>query len=243
MSYGSSQVSSTPSSSYLGQLTSLRFLAAMGIFVLHARNHNLIPSDFLSSLNLSNCVSFFFVLSGFIIAYAYDSRSYALSSFYKSRFARIWPAAAFSTLIVVILLPRALYLPESDNYILFLSILILNLLGLQAWLPVPSVFFSFNAVTWSISVEAFFYLCFPFLQRLRTKKIVLLFLLLSLGLIILSALVTFLSVPFYSRDFINRDVVEGWIYINPLARLPEFLLGIIGFRLFYSTFLCVLLAP
>ena len=94
------QVSSTSPSSYLGQLTSLRFFAAIGIFVLHARNHNLIPSDFLFSLNLSNCVSFFFVLSGFIIAYAYDGRSYVLSAFYKSRFSRIWPAAAFSTLML-----------------------------------------------------------------------------------------------------------------------------------------------
>ena len=110
MSNGFYQVSPTSSSSYLGQLTSLRFFAAIGIFVLHARNHNLIPSDFLFSLNLSNCVSFFFVLSGFIIAYAYDGRSYVLSAFYKSRFSRIWPAAAFSTLIVLILLPTALYL-------------------------------------------------------------------------------------------------------------------------------------
>ena len=188
---------------HVGRLQVSVFLPQWGS-LCHARNHNLIPLISFPP-SLSNCVSLFFVLSGFIISYAYDRRSYALSAFYKSRFARIWPAAAFSTLIVLFLLPRALYLPDTDNYILFLAILALNLLGLQAWLPVPSVFFSFNAVTWSISVEAF--LCFPFLQRLPLK-IVLLFLLLSLGLILLSALVTFLSVPFYSRDFINRDVVE-----------------------------------
>ena len=90
------------------------------------------------------------------------------------------PAAAFSTLIVLFLLPRPLYLPDTDNYILFLAISILNLLGLQAWLPVPSVF-SFNAVTWSISVEAFFYFCFPFCKGFVLKNLYYFFLF-SLGL-------------------------------------------------------------
>ena len=49
---------------HLNGLTSLRFIAAITIFILHARNHDLIPDSFLSSFDLSKSVSLFFVLSG-----------------------------------------------------------------------------------------------------------------------------------------------------------------------------------
>ena len=60
---------------HLNGLTSLRFVAAITIFILHARNHDLIPDSILSSFDLSKSVSLFFVLSGFVISYAYSNRN------------------------------------------------------------------------------------------------------------------------------------------------------------------------
>ena len=83
-------------------LTSLRFIAAITIFILHARNHDLIPDSFLSSFDLSKSVSLFFVLSGFVISYAYSNEIF-IFSIYSCRFARIWPAAMLSIFFVLFL--------------------------------------------------------------------------------------------------------------------------------------------
>src|SRR5260370_6407765 len=44
-------------------------------------------------------VSFFFVLSGFILVYTYAGREIDNRDFYRARFARIYPAYLFSLLI------------------------------------------------------------------------------------------------------------------------------------------------
>ena len=151
------------SRSHIPSLTSLRFFAAFSIFIVHARNHNLLPDSFLSSFDLSQAVSFFFVLSGFVITYAYLGRRYSILQFYRLRFARVWPAFLFSTIFAIVLVPRSLYLPASQSLSATILFGFLNLIGLQAWFPIPSVFFSFNAVCWSISVESFFTQFFHFL--------------------------------------------------------------------------------
>ena len=141
------------------------------IFILHAIKLDLLSFSSPISLDLSRSVSFFFVLSGFVLGYTYHRRDISNKRFYISRILRLWPATTSSLLFVLLLLPSPLYLPflSGETSTLFVPALIANLFLLQSFIPIPAFFFSFNAVAWSVSVEAFFYLCFPFLNKLKTS--------------------------------------------------------------------------
>src|SRR5260370_3381114 len=110
-------------------------------------------------------VSFFFVLSGFILVYTYAGRPMILKDFWRARFARIYPAYAFSLLVTApffffaVLTMNIPFFAWAKAHLKFVSVLVVSLL--QAWVPPAAL--SWNAVAWSLSVEAFFYLLFPFL--------------------------------------------------------------------------------
>ena len=213
-------------------LTSLRFFAALCVVVLHATNHGLLPETWSYQWDFSKAVTFFFVLSGFVLTYAYEGRHYKINSFYKARFARVWPAAALSIILVPIILPATSYLPSQPD-LQGISLLV-SLAGLQAWLPTPELFFAFNAVTWTISVEFVFYALFPFLQRgLYRWPCLTLFSTLTLGLL-LAAFAVWWQLPSFADDRLTQPVWEGLVYINPLARLAEFLFGMLAGRLYLN---------
>jgi len=219
---------------HIHALTSLRFFAALCIVILHAIDHDLLDIPWYQILDLSKAVSFFFVLSGFVLAYAYIKRDYVLSDFYQSRFARIWPATVASVFFVLMILPRATFLPDVNSDWALGSVFFLNLIGIQSWVPIPAVFFGLNAVTWSISVEASFYGFFPFFSKMKLKL-----LLYSLGIVCVYGLfaaycVDSLSIQSFSPQTLNVPVWEGFLYINPIARLPEFIFGILAGRAFVS---------
>lgn len=208
-------------------LTSLRFFAALAIVVQHATNYGLLPAAWAERLDFSRAVSFFFVLSGFVLAYVYTGRPICICRFYQARWARIWPSAALSILMVPLLLPPALYLPQPGSGWQPGLVLVLALLGLQALVPVPAVFFGFNAVTWCISAEMVFYALFPWLlAEAQRQPRRLLLLTLALGLA-LAALAVWLAWPGFSSQRLAQPVWEGLVYVNPLARLAEFVLGIL----------------
>jgi len=223
-------------------LTSLRFIAAFFILILHAKDHELIPASFLHSVDLSKSVAFFFVLSGFVLAYAYTNRNYRKFAFYQSRFARIWPATFASILFTLIILPRSFILPSIDSDWTLGAVFAINILGLQAWFPIPSVFFGINAVTWSISAEASFYAFFPFLHKRNTKQLLLgLGVFAALGFLV-AYLVSVTGMPGFAPERLNNQVWEGYLYINPIARMPEFIFGIFAYKIFSSNFLRLVLA-
>ena len=96
---------------------------------------------------------------------------------------------------------------------------LLNLVLLQAWVPSWEVIFSNNAVSWSLSCEAFFYLMTPFVlnrldgMRYRVKAALL------GGWFLLMATVSYILAA--QSNFM--DVV---VYANPLLRSGEFALGL-----------------
>ena len=224
---------------HIPALTSLRFFAALSIVVLHATNHGLLPAVWAERVDLSMGVSFFFVLSGFVLGYAYSGRCYSVRGFYKARFARVWPAAAFSILLVPILLPAGFFLPQPGGWAIAPTMLI-ALFGLQSLVPIPEVFFGLNAVTWSISTEACFYVLFPWLQRwVRLRPIGLLIVIMVLGLI-LGALA--LQLPGLGPSSFSTPVWQGLVYVNPIARLGEFVSGLLAAELFLGSFIQLWLA-
>ncbi len=224
----------------LYSLTSLRFFAALCIVVLHAANHGLLSLEFLHGYDLSKAVAFFFVLSGFVLGYAYDRRTINAWKFYQARLARIWPATVLSILFVLLILPRFIYLPPLSSPWSSGLVFALNVLCLQAFIPIPAVFFGFNAVAWSISVELFFYFCFPVVHSLKTRRLFKVSILAVLLALLFAFVITKAAFPAFSRESLDSPVWQGFIYINPLARLPEFLIGVLTARFFLSESFCKL---
>ncbi len=220
----------------LPALTSLRFLAAFHVVIFHfqAMQVFLGPPWFqkLSSIGYVG-VSFFFVLSGFILVYTYAGRPMILKDFWRARFARIYPAYAFSLLVTApffffaVLTMNIPFFAWAKAHLKFVSVLVVSLL--QAWVPPAAL--SWNAVAWSLSVEAFFYLLFPFLLLFFVHRPpVQLFLIAAASW--LTSLALSISYVLLNPDHVsvvNFDVLGAFwlnaLKFHPLARLPEFLLG------------------
>ena len=161
----------------LKALTGVRFFAAVDVVILHTR----LPTALIEHgyhalgtffLNGSLAVALFFLLSGFILSYTYQGQLQKPSGFrrfWEARFARIWPVYAASLLFTSAV---SLSFPKP-------SWILPTLLMVQAWDPVHyAMWGAWNFVCWTISAEAFFYLCFPWIQilieRLTTRRLLLL---------------------------------------------------------------------
>jgi len=208
-------------------LTSLRFFAALAVLVYHARGNFGLPTNFLAPFELTQGVSFFFVLSGFILALVYPKldEAGAKSKFLLARFARIWPMHLASLVLYLLLVNEYLYTG--------LAPLAANLTLLQAWWPDQAWYSSYNAVAWSISTEAFFYISFPFLikdfDRTWGAK-------LALSVALMVTMCELGNWLHLSAIPSNHLTIYWLMYINPLSRLFEFVLGMTAAHL-YSKYL------
>lgn len=217
----------------LDKLTSLRFFAALMVVFFHSRVQLTPPHDFLqkSYVHLFAYgfmgVSIFYVLSGFVISMANDSWR-GWRRYLAGRVIRIYPAHWLVTLALVsgwVVMHYPLYRIASWQ------VDFANLLLLQAWVPDDHYYLSLNAVSWSLSVEMFFYVAFLLLRYLQDRQIYVLAIS-SYALLILLA-----SLP-------HEWVDPYWaFYIDPVARLPEFLSGMAVYRLYRSGHLANLPLP
>ncbi len=213
---------------YLPNVTFFRFIAALWIVFFHfgttatTNINNPIITRVVS--NGFQAVSFFYVLSGFIMAYLYYSsfldNQFQLFKFWKARFARIYPAY-----FVALLFCFLFYLYWGTDLRLVDSIV--ELLCLQTWKC--SSFPGYNYPDWSISVEFFFYLIFPFV----IKK----FVFLSTKLIALIVLVFWFTTQYLYNviDLDSQKIFEDF----PLFHVSSFIFGVFGGVLFfrYNSFL------
>src|SRR4051812_44149081 len=141
----------------------------------------------------STGVTCFFVLSGFILVYTYGGEHLRLGHFWQARFARIYPAY-----LLVLLLTAPFFFTDPANMPFYewskhhlAAASILAVAMLQAWVPRAAL--TWNPVCWSLSVEAFFYLLFPFIL-LRSKALTRAQLL--VGIVLLCSLSLLVSVTF-----------------------------------------------
>jgi len=207
----------------LDALTSLRFFAATMIVVLHtAKFLTRSADDPFAHIALQQGVSFFFVLSGFILVYKYpclgDGR--ARLKFWLYRFARVWPAHAAIALLVMLALPLVVWWTEGRTSLWIVGS---NLMMLHAFVPDPNFYFGMNPPSWSISCEFFFYLLFPFLLVSWEKnwwKV----LISSLAIVALTMVAFSLFGP-HDGSVQNHRFLRWLLYINPVVRLFEFVLG------------------
>jgi peptidoglycan/LPS O-acetylase OafA/YrhL len=198
----------------LDALTGLRFWFAFLVVAHHSlehwyggRVHALADFGYIG-------VDFFFVLSGFVLTWSARPGVGPLR-FWWNRFARIWPLHLTTLLLAVAL-----------GVGVGAGALVQNLLLVQAWWPKPHVYFGFNAVSWSLSCEVFFYLCFPLLLRLldRTSPA-------RRAYVVGAVTCALLVYPgLFSLTVAPRDP-GGWewtTYVLPLWRLGEFVVGIVA---------------
>ena len=213
-------------------LTSLRFFAALWVVLFHIREMGLwrggiAPYRAVIQLGYLG-VSFFFVLSGFILVYVYAGREVPKRRFWQARFARIYPAYLFSLLVTSPSIPGMLPIVRAMHGSPAIAIASFPLL-LEAWFP-RDLFF-WNVVAWSLSVEAFFYLVFPFAQRAleRTDRRGLRWWLVGCWAASLAITLGYVALrPDGVAWPTSQDNMLLWLAVvkfNPLVRLPEFLLG------------------
>lgn len=201
------------------QLTFTRFIAAIAIVVFHYGRDIFFSGNFAFIFKQANFgVSYFFVLSGFVMAIAYGNQpKIHFGRFLQKRFARIYPVYLLAILILVYIFKDNLDFYKKDIY--------WNLSLFQSWMPSKAL--SFNFTAWSLSVEIFFYITFPFIFNYIYKRfepkysifIVLIFFIVSqIALMVLRSGAPFLN-P--SSIFVNH----GFVYYSPIMHLNEFLVG------------------
>lgn len=206
----------------LDALTPLRFVAAAAIAGVHGLHEFGLtaPPGVLYAANAG--VSFFFVLSGFVLAYNYPvlaDRS-AVRDFLVLRFARIWPLHFVMLAHIVIAFPRSSWAPPGiDPWIAMATSATLT----HAWIPISGVIAAYNGPSWTLSVDLFFYLMFPMLiVRVREApwRTFAGTLLVSLACPMLANALGAPAQP--SLDQWNWYLLD---HTFPLARLAEFALG------------------
>ncbi len=147
-------------------LTALRFLAAFYVSVFHVHNFSGIDLGLLNTF-LSNgylAVDFFFILSGFILAYTYApsfaEKTFSYKTFIIKRVARIYPVHLVCLFLMIgvyaISNAAAYHLDRHPGgaYNFTLNIVMLHAWGLNNHL-------TYNEPSWSISAEFFAYIIFP----------------------------------------------------------------------------------
>jgi peptidoglycan/LPS O-acetylase OafA/YrhL len=226
-------------------LTSVRALAALEVVFLHTlfdlggRSVLALPwivRELLTRGGLA--VSFFFVLSGFILAYTYCDDDGALrgtsKKFWRARAARIYPLYFLGFVMdahraISFFLGSAASLAGAVVKIGIASLAYLTLL--QSWHP--RVTNAWNTPGWSLSVEAFFYAIFPALLTLTRRWRPARFF--STAIALWAVPIAIYTVLYHSRtvDLSTPAVQTFWRSFPPL-RLSEFILGVGAGRLFLS---------
>jgi peptidoglycan/LPS O-acetylase OafA/YrhL len=208
----------------IDSLTGLRFFAALAVFVHHTLAGSIVPGGLaqvpgtraLALVGLTG-VTFFFVLSGFVLTWSWDDAR-PVWGFYGRRLARIWPLHALTFALAVLVI-----LPFLDRPGTSVTQVALVLPLLQAWVPDPTIYFAGNGPSWSLSCELFFYAMVPLLiLRLRHhgRRVA------YLGVVACFGFLVLVPVAFYALQFGRYAMLSLWVF--PPYRLGEFLLGVIA---------------
>ena len=219
------------------QLTSLRFFAALAVLASHlwplAEEPNPVQPIAKTLFHEGYAgVSFFFMLSGFILSHTYGAKlaggTISRGKYLALRVARIAPLHWLTGL------PFAIWALASLGAS-SLPVSLVNLALLQSWVPSEHWYFSLNEPSWSLSDELFFYTLFAGLAFLPMRRLAGLSALLLVGN---TAMVAWLAI--HGQAAITQALPDGdtamtrshWLtYIAPLPRLLDFVVGMLVYRL------------
>ena len=223
-------------------LTGLRAIAALWVLVLHFGEAVSAswPRAVRSVLSTGFAgVDLFFVLSGFILAWNYlrDDGTLAVSpaEFWRARAARILPVYYVS---LAISLPMFLLMQFHDgatpSAIRSAVVTALTSLTLtQSWVSPFS--YLWNNPGWSLSVELFFYLAFPWVAGWIAQWPLARLVRWAGGLYFVTIAAAYLFVALHSHPptwkwepAIDYCIWISWLGCNPLVHAHEFLMGIVA---------------
>ncbi|MGC1632442.1 MAG: acyltransferase [Gelidibacter sp.] len=208
-------------------LDGLRGLAAVVVVVFHFMEiiiHDF-SKNFISHGYLA--VDFFFCLSGFVVAYAYDSRiaGMGLKTFIKLRLIRLQPLVVIGSVLGLL---TFLFDPYADLYAVYgfkeTALLFITSMFL---IPYPVVseryfnLFNLNAPSWSLFWEYVANFLYAILLFKATKTV-------------LKVLVVFAAVGLFLLGWNTSNLLGGWsggTFFEGLARISfSFLMGMVILR-------------
>ena len=234
-----------PARDQLAALTSLRFVAAFAVLVLHYRDLLWPMPAWLYHVIVGGQygVTFFFILSGFILTYRYKEWfASGVTDTHFWRFQRFRAARIYPVYLLGLLLDTPWHLIERAQAGQLAAVgqtwwasWLLNLVGLQAWVPAVPFAMFWNTPAWSVSAEFFFYATFPFVcaglsrRRHTTARLATLLVTISLGAVALYAGVLYLLTYVFPVSGETQYIV---LVYNPLLRYSEFLAGCLAGQYF-----------
>jgi len=221
----------------LPSLTGMRFLAAIMVFCFHASFQQLFNSadardDYLSIFSQGGWsgVSFFFMLSGFVLTWSVREGDRA-AAFWRRRFFKVYPNHLLSFVAAFALITWV------SGQVIDKGLAAYNLVLLQSWLPGIQKSQTVNTVSWSLSCEALFYLSFPLLyaliSRIRPERLwawwgALVAVIAVLPVVAATALPDHPGLP-WTQTYSDS---QWWlVYIFPPVRMLDFAIGIILCRI------------
>jgi peptidoglycan/LPS O-acetylase OafA/YrhL len=222
----------------LRELTSLRFIAAFAVLLLHYRDLlGPMPAWLMRGIVGGQYgVTFFFILSGFILSYRYRAwfadgvNAADFWRFQRFRLARIYPIYLVGLLLDTPwhVLERAQAGQLAAAGPTYFASWLINLLGLQAWVPAVPFAMFWNTPAWSVAAEFFFYASFPFLcaglsRRFRNGP----GLVLTFALVVAGGVAMYAGVIYAMNYLWRADAQTQYIVLvyNPLLRYSEFFAG------------------
>jgi peptidoglycan/LPS O-acetylase OafA/YrhL len=208
--------------SFLPSLTSMRAAAAVAVAIHHTRTAwaHFPLVDFFCQVGWLG-VSYFFILSGFVLMRQFD-RAASYRTFISKRLARIYPLHLLT--LVASLLAFAIIGSPLAGYVGTPLGTVANFLLIHGWIPGhPDIRQAWNGVSWTLSCEFFFYLLAPAL-----------FLALDRRRYDVSLMWLFASLFILAFGLSLIGSIRGWnwfldvLIYHPAPRMFEFALGAYG---------------
>jgi len=228
---------------YFKGLNAFRFIAASLVVFVHLEDatKNLHAGDFhlLPAGAGGLAVTFFFVLSGFLITYLLMEEKNVfheinVSKFYWRRILRIWPLYYLITFIAFVILNNSSIFPTiaypevydkaPSNILLYLA-----LLPNVAWVSGLQIIYA-NQL-WSVGVEEQFYLCWPLVTKyLQGKNLLYFMIALVIGYVLLANGIAFSL----SHHIIRSSKLIIFSNLLAATRIDCMAIGGIGAYAFYK---------
>ena len=227
-----------------------RLFAALLVVLVH---YEIIFGQFVVYGSLgTTALSWFFILSGFIITYSYpDFDSFSdLKRFYVHRFIRIYPVYFLAVLVSAIFVSAGVTalgdqffeqvrrpfeisydLPQVKDSEFWAISALRHLTFTQSLSSVETLKLVFNGPLWSLVLEVYFYLAFPLLLILLKpmKSLSRIAIALIFGYVLQFLLIQYFLPDVESFNVMNLNVP---IYTNPAIRGLEFVFGMLLYKAF-----------
>ena len=227
-----------------------RLFAALLVVLVH---YEIIFGQFVVYGSLgTTALSWFFILSGFIITYSYpDFDSFSdLKRFYVHRFIRIYPVYFLAVLVSAIFVSGGVTalgdqffeqvrrpfeisydLPQVKDSEFWAISALRHLTFTQSLSSVETLKLVFNGPLWSLVLEVYFYLAFPLLLILLKpmKSLPRIAIALIFGYVLQFLLIQYFLPDVESFNVMNLNVP---IYTNPAIRGLEFVFGMLLYKAF-----------